>query len=63
MKGLSPLDKLNQGFSYVERADWKAVTRVDQVSEGELLCIHVSDGQIHSRVEKIKAGTDPWERK
>lgn len=63
LKGLSPLDKLNQGFSYVERADRKAVTRVDQVSEGELLCIHVSDGQIHSRVEKIKAGTDPWERK
>lgn len=63
MKGLSPLDKLNQGFSYVEGEDHRAVTRVAQVSEGELLCIHVSDGQIHSRVEKIKAGADSWERK
>ena len=31
MKKLSPLEKLNQGFSYVETADRKAVKRIGQV--------------------------------
>ncbi|NCC44533.1 MAG: exodeoxyribonuclease VII large subunit, partial [Clostridia bacterium] len=63
MKGLSPLNKLNQGFSYVEREDHKAVTKVDQVEEGELLCIHVSDGRIWSRTEKKEEGVKEWQRK
>ncbi len=57
MKGLSPLAKLNQGFSYVEGADGRAVTSTAQVVERELLKIHVSDGQILARVEKIQADT------
>ena len=32
MKKLSPLEKLNQGFSYVETADRKAVKRIGPVS-------------------------------
>lgn len=63
MKGLSPLNKLNQGFSYVEGTDKKSVTSVNQVKEGDLLHIHVSDGQIHARVENTEAGADAWERK
>lgn len=57
MKGLSPLAKLNQGFSYVEGADGRAVTSTAQVVERELLKIHVSDGQILARVEKTQADT------
>lgn len=63
MKGLSPLNKLNQGFSYVENVQNKAVTKVEQVTEGELLCIHVRDGRIQSRVERIETGADVWEEK
>lgn len=63
MKGLSPLDKLNQGFSYVENEQHQAVTRVGQVNEGELLCIQVSDGKIYSRVERKETGADRWQRK
>lgn len=54
MKGLSPLAKLNQGFSYVEDFQGKNITGTKQVKEGELLRIHVSDGQIISRVERTE---------
>ncbi len=61
MKGLSPLNKLNQGFSYVEDKEQKAVTSVKQVQEGDLLCIHVKDGRIYTRAEKVEAGALGWE--
>lgn len=63
MKGLSPLTKLNQGFSYVESSEGKAVTSVSQAKEGDMLCIQVSDGKIYSRVEKTETGAETWERK
>lgn len=52
MKGLSPLDKLNQGYSYVEK-EGKAITSVQDVKEGDLLEICVSDGKITARAEDI----------
>ena len=54
MKGLSPLDKLNQGYSYVEK-EGKAITSVQDVKEGDLLEICVSDGKITARAEKTSA--------
>lgn len=34
MKGLSPLDKLRQGFSYVSDEEGKTVSSVESVEEG-----------------------------
>ena len=51
---LSPLDKLNQGYSYVEK-EGKAITSVQDVKEGDLLEICVSDGKITARAEKTSA--------
>ena len=34
MKGLSPLEKLNQGFSYVENQKGSAITSISQVKAG-----------------------------
>lgn len=50
MKGLSPLDKLKQGFSYVENGKGHAVTHVSQVTGGEVLQIQVTDGRIQAKV-------------
>ena len=44
MKGLSPLEKLNQGFSYVENQKGSAITSISQVKAGEELSIQVTDG-------------------
>ena len=54
MKAVSPLEKLNSGFSYVEDADGKNIRSVTQVGEGDSLRIRVSDGVIDTRVEQIQ---------
>lgn len=54
MKKLSPLEKLNQGFSYVETADRKAVKRIGQVDVGDELTIYVTDGTIKVCAEETR---------
>ena len=54
MKAVSPLEKLNSGFSYVEDTDGKNIRSVTQVEAGERLRIRVSDGVIDTRVEQIQ---------
>lgn len=54
MKGLSPLDKLNQGFSHVADEKGKTVTDVDKVKPGSLLTIHVKNGRILAEVKKTE---------
>ncbi len=51
MKGVSPLTKLNQGFSYVASGDGAVVKSVGQVKEGDSLTICVTDGIINAKVE------------
>ena len=62
MKGLSPLEKLNQGFAYVEK-DGRAVKETGQVKEQDLLTVHVSDGRIWARVEKTEKGGNSDEKR
>lgn len=50
MKGLSPLEKLNQGFSYVSEEAGGTVRSIEQVKEGDLLRIQVQDGVLKARV-------------
>ncbi len=54
MKGLSPLDKLNSGFSYVEDAEGKNVRSIEQITPGDDLTIQMSDGSASARVVDIK---------
>ncbi|HIU75428.1 MAG TPA: exodeoxyribonuclease VII large subunit [Candidatus Pelethocola excrementipullorum] len=53
MKGLSPLDKLCQGFSYVEDGSGAAVTKISQAEIGDQVKIQVSDGELGARIESI----------
>lgn len=55
LKGLSPLDKLNQGFSYVEDKNNHSVTQIAQVKPGDVLKIQVTDGKITAEVTEIMA--------
>ena len=52
LKGLSPLDKLNQGFSYVSDRNGKTITDVGQVSEKDMIQIQVKNGIIDASVVK-----------
>jgi len=54
MKGLSPIQKLNQGYSYVENKEGNAVKSIRQVRQHDRLSIHVTDGILYTTVEGIK---------
>lgn len=53
MKGLSPLEKLNQGFSYVEDERKQGIHSVHQVTGGQELMIQVSDGTIRTKALEV----------
>ena len=55
LKGVSPLDKLSQGYSFVENEKGKTVNDINAVSIGELLTISVKNGKIKARAEKINS--------
>lgn len=54
MKRVSPLDKLKQGFSFVQNKTSKAVTSVSDVELNETLTIFVTDGQIEAAVKSVQ---------
>lgn len=51
MRGLSPLAKLNQGFSYVSAEDGKVIKAVADVKQGDDIKIYVTDGLIRASVK------------
>ena len=53
MKGLSPLEKLNQGYSYIENNDKDNIKSISQVSKDELVTIYVTDGRIEASVRNV----------
>lgn len=52
--GMSPLLKLQQGYSYTEGPDGRAVTSIGQAVEGDSLRIHVTDGVYTTVVKERK---------
>lgn len=53
LHGLSPLDKLSQGYSYTELSMGKPVKSVQDVKEGDTLNIYVKDGGIKALVTEV----------
>ena len=53
LKGLSPLQKLQDGYYYVENAQGKNVNRVKDLTKGEILTVKMTDGQAKVSVEEI----------
>ena len=50
MKGLSPLDKLSQGYAYASDARGKTLSSVAQVSAGDEISVYVKDGRLSAKV-------------
>ena len=48
LKGLSPLQKLQDGYSYVENAQGKNVNRVKDLTKGEILTVKMTEEIIYS---------------
>lgn len=54
LHGVSPLEKLGQGYSYTENQSGKNVTSVNDIHKGELITVTVKDGAIISEVQEVK---------
>lgn len=59
LKGLSPLEKLSQGYSHVSDEDGKTVYDVGSVKKSDKLTIHVQNGSILTEVLEVNNG---WEK-
>ncbi len=59
IEGLSPLKKLEQGYSYTEWKDGKNIRSVEQVKKGQEILIYVTDGRIKAQVTEVEDG---WKR-
>ncbi len=54
LKGLSPLQKLNSGYSYVENDSNKNIRSVADVEAGEQVKIYVTDGYMKALVQEVQ---------
>ncbi len=50
MNGLSPLMKLNQGYSYTADAEGRTISRIEQVKPEDELKVYVKNGMIRTKV-------------
>ena len=63
LKGLSPLDKLNQGYAYAADDTGATLTSVKQVAVGDRMTVYVKDGRLSAQItdkqsEKFAGDTD-----
>lgn len=55
LDGLSPVKKLNQGYSFVTGPDGKGITGIEQVKPEDQLIIHLLNGEINAKVQNTVA--------
>ncbi|MBQ3797645.1 MAG: exodeoxyribonuclease VII large subunit [Butyrivibrio sp.] len=55
LKGLSPLDRLKGGYSYVESDKGENIRSIEKVKKGDDLVVYVSDGIISTKVTDVKS--------
>ena len=54
LKGLAPLEKLSQGYAYVENSSGANVRTVSNVKQGEQITVYVTDGRIRAEVTGVE---------
>ncbi len=54
LKGLSPLEKLSSGYSYVEDERGRNIRSAAQVSVGDRLLIRLKDGQVEAETRRVE---------
>ena len=53
LKGLNPMDRLSQGFSFVTDEEGNVFTSVKSAHEGDVLTIFVSDGKVRAEIREV----------
>lgn len=52
LQGLSPLEKLNQGYAYASNEKGEPLLDIKKVKEGDSISVHIRNGRLDARVEK-----------
>lgn len=55
LKGLSPLDKLKQGYSYSTYGEGKTLKDIINVNPGDAICVYVGNGRIDATVQETRS--------
>ncbi len=55
LKGLSPLDKLKQGYSYSTYGEGKTLKDITDVKPGDAICVYVGNGCIDAVVQETRS--------
>ena len=55
LSGLSPLEKLSQGYGFIAGENGRKISSVRQVQPGSQITVHVSDGKILAEVKEAEA--------
>ena len=55
LDGMSPLKKLQQGYSYTEDETGRALTGISQTAPGKMLKIHLADGVVAAKTTAVYA--------
>lgn len=55
LKGLSPLEKLSQGFSYAEDENRRVVNDIHRVKQGDFIQVYVKNGIITAEVKEVNS--------
>lgn len=50
MRGLSPLEKLSSGYSYMEDEDGRNIRSIEQINVGDCIAVRLKDGRIRAQV-------------
>ena len=59
VEGLSPLKKLEQGYSYTESEQGEPIRSVEQIKKGQEILVYLTDGTIKAQVTEVENG---WTR-
>ena len=54
LEGVSPLQKLQQGYSYMVDSEHKNIKSISQVKKDDILKVYVTDGTITAKVEDVE---------
>lgn len=57
LNGLSPLNKLSNGYAYITDDNLHTITSIEQIDVGEKVLLNLKDGKITSIVEKTEKGS------
>ena len=53
-RGLSPLEKLNQGYAFVADVKGRGIRSVEQVQPGDTIEVNVTDGVLEAEIRHIR---------